>query len=76
MTGKVDDGALVTVEPIEDIDSLRSGDVVLCKVNGKEYLHLIKEITGQRYKIGNNKGGVNGWVGVQGIFGRCTKVEK
>ena len=76
MTGKVDNGALVTVEPVKDPGTLRSGDIVLCKVSGKEYLHLIKAITGQRYQIGNNRGGVNGWTGANNIFGRCTKVEK
>ena len=37
------------------------GDAVLCKVNGKEYLHLIKAIKGSMYQIGNNHGKINGW---------------
>lgn len=36
---------------------------MLCKVNGTEYLHLIKAIQGSRFQIGNNKGRINGWIG-------------
>lgn len=76
MRGRVNSGNLVTVEPIEDASTLRTGDIVLCKVKGREYLHIVKAITGQRYQIGNNRGGTNGWIGTNGIFGKCTKVEK
>lgn len=76
MKGKVDSGSLVTVKPIEENTTLRTGDVVLCKVRGSEYLHLIKAIQGPRYQIGNNRGRINGWIGSNGIFGLCTKVEK
>jgi hypothetical protein len=74
MTGKIESGNLCTVEPI-DPGSLRVGDIVLCKVNGREYLHLIKAIQGQRYQIGNNRGRINGWVSAGAIFGRCVRVE-
>jgi Peptidase S24-like len=74
MTGKIDSGQLCTVEPI-DPGTLRIGDIVLCKVNGREYLHLIKAIQGQRYQIGNNRGRINGWVSAGAIFGRCVRVE-
>jgi hypothetical protein len=42
MQGKIESGQLCTVEPIEDYDSLEKGDIVLCKVNGSEYLQSIK----------------------------------
>ncbi|WP_366918996.1 hypothetical protein [uncultured Gimesia sp.] len=58
MTGKIESGQLCTVEPVEE-DDLKKGDVVLCKVNGNQYLHLIKAIQGKRYQIGNNRGGIN-----------------
>jgi hypothetical protein len=74
MAGKVESGQLCTVEPI-DPTSLRMGDIVLCKVNGREYLHLIKAVQGQRFQIGNNRGRINGWVSAGSIFGRCVKVE-
>jgi hypothetical protein len=44
MTGKVNDGQLVTVAPLTD-EFPEEGDVVLCKVNGREYLHLVKAVT-------------------------------
>ena len=74
MQGKIESGDLVTVSP--DIKSLVVGDIVLCKVSGNHYLHLIKAIQGDRYQIGNNKGGINGWIGKSSIFGKCTAVSK
>ncbi len=74
MKGKIESGQLCTVEPIGDSE-LNVGEIVLCKVNGKEYLHLIKAISGERFQIGNNRGRINGWVGRNSIYGRCVQVE-
>ena len=74
MTGKIDSGQLCTVEPVKDT-VLEAGDIVLCKVGGSQYLHLIKATQGDRYQIGNNKGHINGWVGRHCIFGKLVKVE-
>ena len=73
MKGKIESGQLVTVEPING-RKLDKGDIVLCKVNGSQYLHLIKAIQGERYQIGNNIGRINGWVTMNSIYGICTKV--
>jgi hypothetical protein len=51
------------------------GDVVLCKVYGREFLHLVKAVQDGRFQIGNNKGHVNGWVGANGIYGKLVAVE-
>jgi hypothetical protein len=75
MKGKIDSGQLCTVEPIRDFDELEKGDIVLCKVNGGENLHLIKAIQGPRFQIGNNRGRINGWIGSNSIFGKCTRIE-
>lgn len=75
MEGKVSSGQLVTVAPIKDFSALQIGDIVLCKVKGAEYLHLIKAVQGERFQIGNNRGKINGWVGANSIFGVCTAVE-
>ena len=75
MTGKVNDGDLVTLEP-SDPSSLKVGDIVLVRCKGHDYLHLIKAIDGQRFQIGNNKGGINGWVGGQSIYGIAIRVER
>ena len=75
MQGKIESGQLCTVEPISDFETLQKGDIVLCKVNGKEYIHLIKAIQGKRFQIGNNRGRINGWIGINSIFGKCIRIE-
>lgn len=74
MSGKIESGQLCTVQPV-DPTKLEVGDIVLCKVNGCEYLHLVKAIQGPRFQIGNNRGRINGWVGANGIYGRCVRIE-
>ncbi len=76
MQGRIESGQLCTVEPIEDHGALRAGDIVLCKVNGAEYLHLVKAIGADgRFQIGNNKGRINGWVSKGAVFGKLARVE-
>ena len=74
MTGKIESGQLCTVAPV-DPQTLRVGDIVLCKVHGQEYLHLIKAVQGPRFQIGNNRGRINGWITAGAIYGKCTTVE-
>ncbi|MEW6735354.1 MAG: hypothetical protein AB1489_28945 [Acidobacteriota bacterium] len=74
MKGKVKDGALVTLEPCKP-EHLSVGDIVLVRVKGRDYLHLIKAINQGRFLIGNNIGGINGWVGHNSIFGIAIRVE-
>ena len=74
MSGKIESGQLCTVEPV-DPTTLEVGDIVLCKVNGYQYLHLIKAIQGSRFQIGNNRGRINGWVSQSAIYGKCVSVE-
>lgn len=75
MSGRIESGQLCTVEPVADCAQLAVGDVVLCKVRGNEYLHLVKATRGSRFQIGNNHGFINGWVAARSIYGRCIKVE-
>jgi hypothetical protein len=75
MSGKIESGQLCTVAPV-DAAELTVGDIVLCKVRGSEYLHLIKAIQRERFQIGNNRGFINGWISSNAIFGRCVAVEK
>lgn len=74
MTGRIESGQLCTVAPV-DCSTLSVGDVVLCRVRGNEYLHLVKAINGTRFQIGNNRGLINGWIGLNGIFGKCIRIE-
>ena len=74
MKGRIESGQLCTVVPV-DPKTLVKGDIVLCRVNGSQYLHLIKAIQGTRYQIGNNRGRINGWISAKSIFGKCISVE-
>ena len=74
MSGKIESGQLCTVVPVPS-ETLEVGDIVLCKVNGREYLHLIKAIQGNRFQIGNNRGRINGWVAANSVFGKCITIE-
>jgi hypothetical protein len=74
MIGKIESGQLATVVPIKD-RAPRVGDIVLCKVNGSQYLHLVKAVSGERFQIGNNRGRINGWTSRRNIFGICTEIS-
>ncbi|HNC44356.1 MAG TPA: S24 family peptidase [Acidobacteriota bacterium] len=75
MTGKVNDGDLVTVTPVPTA-TLEVGDIVLVRVKGTDYLHLIKAINQGRFLIGNNRGRINGWVGHNCVFGKAIRIER
>lgn len=81
MSGKVENGQLVTVEPLsESREELEVGDIVLCKVQGREVLHLVSGIRSASglptgVQIANNKGLINGWTQPHKVYGKCTKVE-
>ncbi len=74
MKPKIESGQLVTVAPVTP-EEVEKGDIVLCKVNGHHYVHLVTAVQGKRFQISNNHGHVNGWVGHNGIFGKVVKVE-
>lgn len=74
MKGKVESGALVTVTPV-DPKALKVDDIVLVRVKGNVYLHLVLARDGERLLIGNNRGGTNGWVGPSSVYGVATKIE-
>jgi hypothetical protein len=64
----------VTATPLGTRDPY-VGDVVLVRCRGHEYLHLVKARQGDCLLIGNNRGGLNGWVGRRAIFGVATQIE-
>ncbi len=86
MSGIIESGQLCIVEPV-DVDTVEAGDIVLCRVNGSEYLHkvtLVSEavdpifgvlVEGKRFQIGNNHGRINGWIGTNKIFGKLKEVK-
>jgi hypothetical protein len=75
MQPRIQSGQLCVIAPLLLSALPEVGDIVLCKVKGQEYLHLVKAIQGDRYQIGNNRGGINGWVGLNGIYGRLVELR-
>ena len=74
MSGKIESGQLCAVVPIQVAD-LCVSDIVLGKVNGFQYLHLITATQLKRFQIGNNRGRINGWIGENGIYEKCVGIE-
>ena len=75
MVGKIARGQLCTVAPLGVDAALAVDDIVLCRVKGNQFLHLVKAIQGERFQIGNNRGGINGWITRRQIFGLLIAVE-
>lgn len=65
---------LVTIAPV-DPATIEIGDIVLVRVSGATYLHLVTAIAGDRVQIGNNHGRINGWTSRARVFGLCTEIE-
>lgn len=73
MQGKVESGQLCTVSPLAGLPV--PGDVVLCTVGGRQFLHLLTAVRGDQYQISNNKGHTNGWCTIRQIHGKLVKIE-
>ncbi len=67
-------GELCTVEPLRDRE-LSKGDIVLCKVRGAQYLHLVSGAKPGQVQISNNRGHVNGWTPRAQVYGILTDVS-
>lgn len=72
MAGRIESGQLVTVVPAA-VGDVKANDVVLCRVNGRDYLHLVKAVGGGQAQIGNMRGRINGWT--KHVFGKVVRVE-
>lgn len=66
----------VRVAPV-DPARLAVGDIVLARVAGTVYLHLVSAVDSarRRVQISNNRGRVNGWTGHDRVFGLCVAVD-
>lgn len=53
------------------------GDIVLARVAGTVYLHLVSSVdpARKRVQISNNRGRVNGWTSHSRVFGICVEVD-
>ena len=66
---------MVTVAPV-DPNRVEVGDIVLARVAGTVYLHLVSAVDANgRVQISNNRGRVNGWTSHGRVFGICTAVD-
>lgn len=78
MMPQINSGDLCTVSPLLNGRLPLPGEVVLCKVNGREYLHKVSAVLSAdppRYLIKNNKGHVNGWTKLENIYGILIGIE-
>src|SRR4051812_17207647 len=85
MHPRVKNGELVTVTAVDPecqggcvlhfpFSRIQVGDIALCKVGGKHWLHLITAIGSDgRFQISNNKGNVNGWCHPKDVYGIVTR---
>lgn len=64
----------VTLAPV-NADKLEKGDIVLARVKGNYYTHLVSATDGDRVQISNNKGHVNGWVHKSKVYGIVIAVN-
>ncbi len=73
MRGRIESGDLVTLAPVVPSE-VRVDDIVLVRWKGNYLLHLIREIRGDEFVIGNNLGKINGTVKDTDIRGRVIGV--
>ena len=74
MAPRIESGQLVTVESVSR--PIKRGDIVLCQVDGKQWLHRVVGVGSDGlYQIGNNKGHINGWTTRDKVYGVVTSVE-
>lgn len=66
----------VVVAPV-DPTKLQVGDIVLARVAGTVYLHLVSsvDLARKRVQISNNRGRVNGWTSHERVVGICIAVD-
>lgn len=64
----------VTLAPV-DTDKVEPGDIVLVKVKGRIYTHLVHASKMDAVLIGNNHGHINGWARRSNIYGIVTHVD-
>lgn len=78
MTGRINDGDLVSLSPCQEAD-LSVNDIVLVRIQGKRFshivLHSILAIEGNQFLIGSHQERVDGWVERNSIYGIATQVE-
>jgi hypothetical protein len=75
MRGRIESGELVTLAPV-DPAAVEIGDAVFVAWRGGFLLHLVADATPEQLLIGNNVGGINGWVPRTNVLGKVVAVEE
>lgn len=73
MTPLIKSGQRIEISPCHSSD-IQTGDIVLAKVKGHYYIHLVTRTSlDGRFMISNNHGHDNGWT--RQVYGRVTKID-
>lgn len=64
----------VDVWPV-DCDKIAPGDIVIARVHGTIYNHLVSAVEQNRVQISNNRGHVNGWTHRKKVYGIVTHID-
>lgn len=64
----------ITLAPAQ-VDKIEEGDIVMVKVKGRIFTHLVKATNVDQVLIGNNHGHINGWAARRNIYGIVTHVD-
>lgn len=74
MRGLIEDGQIVILGPVSGTE-IKTGDMVMARIRkGRFIVHLVQDISGKRYLIGNNLGGLDGWVTSDALYGIVKNV--
>lgn len=67
-----------SMQPVDlypvDPTKLEKGDIVLVRVQGKIYTHLVSALEPKRVQISNNHGKVNGWTPLDKVYGIVVRI--
>jgi len=78
MQGQINDGDLITLEPIQ-ASKLQADDIVLARVRGRRYFHLVLhqvlECEAEQLLIGSRNGRIDGWIHVNDVLGRMMTID-
>lgn len=64
----------ITIEPLGD-HVITKGDIVVARVHGRLFCHLVKAVERDRVQIGNNHGRINGWTTCEHVYGLVTHIS-
>jgi phage repressor protein C with HTH and peptisase S24 domain len=76
MQPRIHNNEIVHVRPLAEGELPKKGQVVLARVKGRWYLHLVTAVRNGQAQISNNKGHVNGWTHLSNVIAVLEEKEK